>query len=222
VIVFPEKLAHSLEIEIKKTQSVLFAQLMCREKNVIKSNDKKDSSVYKKIIAFCALQALCVLLAVGILALFFTVGAGLVLLWMPLLVGGCALISVVVWWKHYNNGFESFLVYIASASFLFAFLLSAPFVVERSLSCFVYFYAVEEGSISVNQIPNSFMEPFIQKRFNGGVSGHFLEKKGERYVPTTRAKLFYAVYYPLGQLTNTLSNYQHFKQTVNEPKMETK
>ena len=169
---------------------------------------------FKKILAFCTLQVLCVLLAIGILALCFTWGAGLVLLWMPLLVAGCALVSVAVWQKVYKNGVESFLVYVASASFLFAFLLCAPFVVERSLSCFVYFYAVEEGKIAPHQIPASFTGPFIQKRFDDGVNGHFLQKQGDFYVPTARAKLFYAVYKPLGKLTNTLPNYKHFKQTV--------
>lgn len=176
----------------------------------------KNTSSWKKIIDFCWIQMIGLAVGIGALAWAFSVSTGLVLLWLPLLILGCALISLGIWWKRYKNVFESFLVYVTSVCVLFSFLLLVPIVVERSLSCFVYFYAVEQGGISVSQIPPEFSNQFIQKRFDDGVVGHFLEKQGERYLPTSRSRLFYTIYHPLGKLTNTLSNYQRFKQTVQQ------
>lgn len=180
-------------------------------------NGKWDVTSWKKCGYFILAQLLSLLLAIGVLAFAFAKSSGLVLLTMPVLVGGCALIGFGLWLWRFKNMFESILVYITSASLLFAFLLCAPFVVERSLSCFVYFTAVEDGSISPTQITQEFAGPFIQKRFDDGVRGHFLEKKGDVYVATARARLFYAIYHPLGKLTNTLSNYRQFKQTLQKP-----
>lgn len=175
---------------------------------------KWDAAFWKKCGYFVLVQLISLLVSMGVLAFAFAKGTGLVLLSMPVLVGGCSLTGFGLWLWRSKNVFESILVYIASASLSFSFLLCAPMVVERSLSCFVFFAAVEEGSIAPTQITQEFSKSFIQKRFDDGVQGHFLEKKADAYVATPRSKLFYAVYYPVGKLTNTLSNYRQFKQTL--------
>ncbi|MBR6412399.1 MAG: hypothetical protein IKS41_04485 [Alphaproteobacteria bacterium] len=161
---------------------------------------------------FCILFAVCLVIFVGILSLTFIHEAGLILLYLPFGIGFISLLGPIFWFYRYRNGFESFLIYITLSTSLFTFLIMGPFVVERSLSCFIYFKAVEDGSVFQDKLPNEFMESFIQKRFDDGVKGNFLTKQGSAYLPTHRAQLFYAIYYPLGILTNTLNNYQQFKK----------
>ena len=161
---------------------------------------------------FCLLFGVCLAIFTGILYLAFTHETGLVLLYLPFGIGFISLLGPFFWFYRYRNGFESFLVYVTLFASLFTFLIMAPFVVERSLSCFIYFQAVEEGSVSPEGISHDFITPYIQKRFDDGAKGGFLTKQGNTYLPTNRAKLFYAIYYPLGLLTNTLNNYHHFKE----------
>ena len=176
----------------------------------------KDAHPWKKWIDFCWIQGVCLAFSIGVLSWCFAASTGLVLLWMPLLVGGSTLLSGWIWWKRYKNAFGAFLMYVASASCLFPFLMCVPIVVERSLSCFIYFYAVEEGHVAASQIPQDFNQAFIQKRFDDGVEGNFLRQQDGQYVPTFRTKVFYTVYYPLGRLTHTLPNYQHFKKRLQQ------
>ena len=85
-------------------------------------NGKWDVTSWKKCGYFILAQLLSLLLAIGVLAFAFAKSSGLVLLTMPVLVGGCALIGFGLWLWRFKNMFESILVYITSASLLFAFL----------------------------------------------------------------------------------------------------
>ncbi len=157
----------------------------------------------------------CLMLFVGILFVLFTKGAGLVLLYMPILSVFIAGIGAGIWYLKYKTGFETFLVFISYTCCLFSFVIFGPMVVERSLSSFIFFEAVENGIVDSNTIPDDYMHAFIQKRFDDGVTGGFLiQKSAHEYEPTLRSKLFYGIVYPLGVLTNTTRNYQVFKSAV--------
>ena len=180
-------------------------------KNLMHSLSPSSPSGWHRFGTFCGLYLLCLIIFTGILYLAFARGAGFVLLYVPLGIALVSLLGPAFWLYRYKNGFESFLVYITLFTSLFTFVIMAPFVVERSLSCFVYFKAVEDGSVAQSAISPDFINSFVQKRFDDGVKGGFLTRQNNTYLPTPRSKLFYSIYYPLGFLTNTLNNYHQFK-----------
>ncbi|MDY6407726.1 MAG: hypothetical protein SPL08_03370 [Pseudomonadota bacterium] len=180
-------------------------------KNLMQSLSSSSSSGWHRFLTFCGIYLLCLVIFIGILHAAFAYGAGLVLLYIPLGIALVSLLGPAVWLYRYKNGFESFLVYITLCASLLTFLIMAPLVVERSLSCFLYFKAVEDGSVAQEAISPDFITSFVQKRFDDGVKGGFLTRQDNTYLPTPRSKLFYGIYYPLGFLTNTLDNYHQFK-----------
>ena len=171
----------------------------------------QPKTTQNRLLNFGLIFILCLLFMIVFLYMAFSVGSGLVLLYVPYAIAIIALLGMIYWFYRYRDWFETILVYITLCASLLSFLIMAPIVVERSLSCFVYFSAVEDGFTSPEGISDDFIKSFVQKRFDDGVKGGFLRYQAGTYVPTFRAKLFYTLYYPLGILTHTLDNYKNFK-----------
>ena len=96
----------------------------------------------------------------------------------------------------------------------FSYLIMAPLAIDRSLSTFIFFYTVQNGSIQEDKISQKYIDDFVKKRFDDAVKGNFLKKEGEMYTPQFRAKLYYYIMYPLGNITNTLDNYKYFEKDI--------
>ena len=169
--------------------------------------------VYRFILFFCLLF-LTLVFGLGICYITFQNNTGLLMFKM---LGWLFIISTfpfIFWCKKYKNVFESFLVSMTCFSVVFSFIMFAPCVVERSLSTFIFFYAAETGKITKESISSQYISTFISKRFNDGVESSFLTYENEIYHPTFKTKLFYWIYYPLGKITNTLTNYNTFKNQL--------
>ena len=98
----------------------------------------------------------------------------------------------------------------------FSFVFLAPYAVDRSLSTFIFFYAVENGSFPENSVSLDYMNKFYTRRLNDGLLGNFLEKREEFYYPTWRTKLYYFIMHPIGLATNSTYNYQMFVKEVHK------
>lgn len=157
-------------------------------------------------------------LLISCLYALYTNGSKLVLLYTPLLIFLVASLGCYIWHKKYADVFESFLVYISYVCAGFAFIFLAPIAIERSLSLFVFFYAVENDGYPASSVSDSYKELFFEKRLKDGVDGGFLTIQGNSYKPTIKAKTFYAILYPLGYATNALQNYHAFIAEVNANK----
>ena len=144
----------------------------------------------------------------------FTNGSGFVLLYTPLFIAITSLIGAISYYSKLKNLFETFIVYISYVGVGFAFIFLAPFAVDRSLSTFIFFYAVEHQAYPSHQISNEYMHHFFEKRLDDGVKGGFLIKENNLYKPTARAKFYYTLLHPLGSATNMLDNYNTFKNEI--------
>ncbi len=104
--------------------------------------------------------------------------------------------------------------------FLFNILYSfyITIILDRSLSGFIYFYTVENKSISMDIYNESYFRPFVERRFEDGQQLGFLEcdSKTRTCTPTLKNKFIYYVTYPIGKLTGTLKNYDRFKIFMEE------
>lgn len=137
-------------------------------------------------------------------------GSGLLLLYAPWFVILGSLIGLFLWWYIFKNVFETMLVYLLYVCFGFAFIFLAPIAIDRSLSTFIFFYAVEHNGIAKNNYSNHYMVDFFDKRFNDALKGNFLIYEDGIYKPTYRAQVYYYIFYPLGYMTHTLENYKQF------------
>ena len=140
--------------------------------------------------------------------------SGLLLLWIPFLVIISSLVGLGIWLCRYRKPFEATLVWFVYLFFGFGFIVMAPIAIDRSLSTFIFFYAVEHGEFQRNKLSDSYKEDFFEKRFDDALKGKFLVQEGDAYKPDFRAKLYYSVFYPLGKVTNTLGNYKKFEKEI--------
>lgn len=179
---------------------------------------KKDKELLNKLywVIICGLIYLALILV--FMCIFFTYGSGMLLLYMPLFIFSTSLIGVFVWWSKFKDLFCSILLYLAYVGFGFAFIFLAPFAVERSMSTFIFFYAVQNDSIPELNLSQEYKNHFFKKRIEDGIQGHFLIKEDNVYKPTLRAKVYYHLLYPLGVVTNMLDNYEAFAKEVDKTK----
>ena len=174
---------------------------------------KKESFLNKFIwLALGALVYLIVL--IGSVYFCSAHGSGLLLLWIPFLVIISSLVGLCIWLCRYRKLFEATLVWFVYVFFGFGFIVMAPIAIDRSLSTFIFFYAVEHGKFQRNKLSDSYKEEFFEKRFDDALKGKFLVQKGDVYKPVFRAKLYYNIFYPLGKITNTLGNYKKFEKEI--------
>ena len=111
--------------------------------------------------------------------------------------------------------FLVFLCYFLSISF-FSYL--GPTTVDRSLSVFVYFYAVEENGIPENYQNERYFKDFTKRRLEDGIKTGMLSKEGNIYKPTIKSKILYGIFYPISVITGTDETYKKFKKSVKEKK----
>lgn len=169
----------------------------------------------KKICFFVLCGVVYLLTLITALCIFFTNSSGFVLLYTPIFILCSAALGSFIWHKKYADAFETLLVYISYSSIGFAFIFLAPFAVDRSLSTFIFFYAVEHGYYPANAVSSQYKDAFFQKRLEDGINGKFLIYENNIYKPTYRAKLYYSILFPLGIATNTLNNYKIFTAEIN-------
>lgn len=155
-----------------------------------------------------------IIILIALVYVFSCYGSGLLLLWIPLLVLISSLVGGGIWFFCYKDLFETMLVWLIYLFFGFAFIIMAPIAIDRSLSTFIFFYAVEHQEFSKDKISEKYIEDFINKRFEDGVKGGFLIKENEKYKPDYRAKIYYYIFYPLGIVTNTLGGYKKFEAGI--------
>lgn len=107
-----------------------------------------------------------------------------------------------------------FVIYIMSINIISIF---GPTFIDRSISYHVAFYAVEKGKIDVDQVREKFANAIFEKRINDAeVSGFLVKNEEGLLVPTTKAKVMYAMLMPLGELTNSLGTYNAMKEEIDE------
>ena len=162
---------------------------------------------------------ICAILNVTILCIMlyelFYVTPDKVLFYTPYVIILNTLIFAYIWLRKYKDKFESFLIFCCFACMNFSFIFLAPYAVDRSLSTFIFFYAVKHNGFHENSVSSKYMNDFYRRRLKDGVNGNFLVKKDNIYYPTIRSKLYYSLMYPIGVSTNSLGNYQLFSNEVN-------
>ena len=131
----------------------------------------------------------------------------------------CSLVIGIIW-VHYNKNklFENFLVIFSAALFNIIFIYLGPITLDRSLSSFIYFYAVEKGEINADVVfDEAYFKPYIKRRFTDGEKIGFLSCSDDNICkPTQKTKIIYRVLYPLGKVSHTLENYKNFKSHINQ------
>ena len=162
------------------------------------------------------------LLCIGIIlpaAYLYTSFSGGVLFFSAFIIAFlCSFAGLVFWIKKQKEPFETFLVFLTYFLFSASFLYFGPVTLDRSLSAFIYFYAVENGSISSDIYKNNdqYFEPYVKRRFTDAEKIGFLKCSSGVCFPSLKAKFLYYSLYPFGKLTKTLVNYDEFKIMMNE------
>ena len=126
-----------------------------------------------------------------------------------------AVIGLGVWIIANKNFFENFLIFLVFSMFNTLFIYFGPVTLDRSLSSFIYFYSVQNGSVSRNIFKSEYFEPYVQRRFSDGDKIGYLKCDETCCYPTFKTKLTYRILYPLGKLSNTLNDYKEFKDFYN-------
>lgn len=128
------------------------------------------------------------------------------------------LISIVifgyVWYFKQKDLFEAFVICVCFCCMNFSFVFLAPYAVDRSLSTFIFFSAVQNDGFKEDAVSSQYMVDFYKRRLRDGVNGNFLAKKDDIYYPTIRAKMYYALMYPVGIVTNSMENYRKFEEEI--------
>ncbi len=176
----------------------------------------KNSEFMRKVFWFCLGGVIYLALVIALMFIFYKYGSGFLLLYMPVFIFGSSLVGVLIWWNKFRDIFDSILIYITYVCFGFAFVFLVPFAVERSLSTFILFYAVQNNYFPELKISQEYKDAFFEKRVDDAIKGNFLSKDEDGYKPTMRTKVYYNILYPLGKATNMLGNYEKFEQEVNQ------
>ena len=100
-----------------------------------------------------------------------------VLFYTPYVILLDTLIFIYFWLIKYKDKFEAFLIYCCFACMNFSFIFLAPYAVDRSLSTFIFFNAVENNGFNENSVSAKYMNDFYTRRLKDGVNGNFLVKK---------------------------------------------
>ena len=178
----------------------------------------KNFDFIEKLVWFCFGGIIYFILLVALVREAFLWSSGIVLLCIPWLVVLSSVVGLGVWLIKYRYLFEALLVFFTYFGVGFAFIVMAPIAVDRSLSSFIFFYAVEHESFPQVELSSDYKTIFFQKRFDDAMKGNFLVKENDVYKPTFRAKLYYGLFYPLGMITNSLENYHAFAKEVDAVK----
>lgn len=133
-------------------------------------------------------------------------------------ISSCA--AFLLWLKKNKNPFENFLVLLTFILFNTLFVYFGPVTIDRSLSSFIYFYAVENKTISASKIYNEeYFKPYIQRRFDDGVKIGFLKCDNSGLcTPKLKTKITYYSLCPIAKITGTLGEYKEFKKMMDDRK----
>lgn len=178
----------------------------------------KGNSPMKKLIYFTLCGFISAFITTLLIFLFIKFDLGVLFFYAFGLSFLGSLAGTAFWYIKYRELFETFLVflcYFLTISFL-AYL--GPTTVDRSLSVFVYFYAVEENGIPENYQNERYFKEFTQRRLDDGIKTGMLSKEGHIYKPTIKSKMLYGIFYPTAVITGTDKAYKTFKKSVKEKK----
>ncbi len=168
-----------------------------------------------KLISFliCFIISIVLMLSAVLLYRIFYNG---VLYFDAIFIGILAAFVSFLLWTHFNKEkFEALLVFMSLALFNILILYFGPVTLDRSLSSFVYFYSVENGSIPEHIYNDEYFIPYIDRRIIEGEKMGFLSCNNEVCNPTFKAKFLYYLLNPIGRVTKTLNNYDEFKLMLN-------
>lgn len=124
--------------------------------------------------------------------------------------------AIGIWKIKYKDAFEGFLVFwvILLCSLLVMYI--GPFTINRSLSTFIYFYAVENGEINKNNYDKTYLDEFIKRRYDDGEKFGFLDCNNDICRPNIKTRIFYYILSPLGKITTSDKYYKQFKSIQNK------
>ena len=177
---------------------------------------KMKKTLTQKLICFILCGFLYLMLLCCALWVLYALTPKEVLFYTPYAIFIGALIAIIIWYQWQKDIFETLLVFFCYITAGFSFVFLAPYAVDRSLSTFIFFYAVEHDGYPQNSLSDKYMEQFYQRRLEDGTNGGFLIKEDNLYKPTLRAKIYYNLMYPIGIATNSLKNYQIFKTEIQQ------
>ena len=167
-------------------------------------------NIRQKILFYILGLFLSVAILLAITFLFSYINQGVLFFsaFMIAIISG--ILGSLVYTIREKDGFTNFLVIFSYVLFNLFFIYIGPVTLDRSLSSFVYFYSVENGSISRDIYRDEYFHPYIQRRFDDGVKIGYLKCENNICKPTFKTKFTYTVLYPIGRMSNVLRNYDEF------------
>ena len=170
----------------------------------------------KKIRYFIAYLFMVLFLTLIIIS-FFSYSLNKVLFFNSFLIA--LIVSVCfayIWYVKNKNIFETFLCFLIFALISINMSALAPVFIDRSLSVFTYFYAVENGIIPNNIYNEKYFKEFSLRRIEDANNMLFLKCNDNECIPTIKSKLAYYILMPIGKITNSMKNYNEFKNVLDK------
>ena len=175
----------------------------------------RSGGIMKKPLHFCLLLLFSIFLMFPVTYIYKTFFGGVLFFSAFAIAFFSAFLAFLVWLKFYKEKFEGFLVFMALFFVSVIFIYFAPVTLDRSLSSFIYFYAVENGEIKKDIYDEKYFSKYIERRFTDGDKIGFLNCSDEICKPTIKTKIVYYLLYPCGKFSNTMDEYEKFKQMMN-------
>ena len=90
----------------------------------------------------------------------------------------------------------------------------SPVFIDRSLSLFIYFYSVGNGTVKRDTLNEQYYKKFFDRRIQDAENMHFISCDKNICTPKIKAKIAYYILFPIGKITNSLKNYNDFKKNI--------
>ena len=125
-------------------------------------------------------------------------------------------IAICVWSIKYKSLFEKLIIFFCILFFNMLVIYIGPLTTNRSLSTFVYFYAVEKNEVNKNLYDESYYKDFVYRRYLDGDKMGFLTCDESKCKPNIRTKIFYYILYPLSKITASDKHYKEFRKFADD------
>jgi hypothetical protein len=121
------------------------------------------------------------------------------------------------YFKPIFDNFTTFLISLCCAVTVLLFAVFGPVFIDRSISYQLVFYAVEEGQVNYRDFVKKSAAHVYSKRLSDAIASGFVEEVSPHVIrPTPKAHNFYSLMMTVGNLTNSLQDYQTLKASVHK------
>lgn len=184
--------------------------------------ERKIISEVLQVLIFYVISIIIYLIILGIYArfvvrpMFFPISCIFALIVPTILYFSCR-----NFWLRLHECITRILMVFSSMLIILIFSVFGPTFIDRSISYHLAFIAVEQGSVSKQDLESSgYVQMVFDKRYEDAMASGFITFTDEVgvYVPTMKAKIMYEIMRPIGILTGSMDEYKNLLNIIDKEK----